>query len=45
MSQEELGRTFYALAKDFLLQASADQGVTRPSGVGAGGHPSVHPAA
>ena len=28
MSQEELGRTFYTLAKDFLLQASADQGVT-----------------
>ena len=25
MSQKELGRTVYALAKDFLLQASADQ--------------------
>jgi hypothetical protein len=28
VSQNELGRTVYALAKDFLLQASADQGVT-----------------
>jgi hypothetical protein len=28
VSQKELGRTVYALAKDFLLQASADQSVT-----------------
>jgi hypothetical protein len=28
VSQQELGRTVYALAKDFLVQTSADQGVT-----------------